>query len=327
MMDKKGPYLIKELKSLASGTQLWGKYLIIDKIGRKTKDGREIIELKLGDQTGEIGVIVWDNCPISGKLEIGAVIGLLGDMGIYNNRVQITAKRIKVLDEDPQSYLQSPGISIDKLIQEFDRFLMSIQNPFFKEVLQRVFSLAMKESFFKAPAAKKIHHNYSGGLLEHTLTVAALCQQAALTYEDLNLDLLISGALLHDIGKVSEYEIKVSPQYTNEGRLLGHIILGTEILSAAIAEMKNEGILVPVELEWMLKHMLVSHHGALEFGSPVIPLFPEAFVLNMMDNMDAKMFVFKRKIEENDGEEELFTNYDNFFGQHFFTYRYKEFND
>lgn len=270
-MEKKGPYLVKELKSLASGTQLWGKYLILEKTGRKTKDGREIIELKIGDQTAEISVIVWDNCQVSGKLENGAVIGLLGDMGMYNNRLQITAKRIKVLDEDPQSYLRNPGISIEKLIQEFDRILVSIQNPFINEVLQRVFSPTMKENFFKAPAAKKIHHNYSGGLLEHTLAVVALCQQAAAIYDDLNLDLLISGALLHDIGKVVEFEIKVSPQYTTEGRLLGHIILGSEILSSTITQMKNEGIVVPAELEWMLKHMLVSHHGAL---NSVLRLYP-----------------------------------------------------
>lgn len=326
-MERKGPYLIKELKSLASGAQLWGKYLILEKTQRKTKDGREIIELKIGDQTAEISVIVWDNCQVSGKLENGAVIGLLGDMGMYNNRLQITAKRIKVLDEDPQNYLRTPGINIDKLIQEFEEILESIKNPFLQEVLQRVFTPVMRERFYKAPAAKKIHHNYCGGLLEHTLAVAALCKQAAAAYEELNLDLLISGALLHDIGKIVEYEIKVSPQYTTEGRLLGHIVLGSEIISSIISEMKNEGIVVPTELELMLKHMLVSHHGALEFGSPVVPLFPEAFVLNMMDNLDAKMFVFKTKIEENDGEEELFTNYDNFFGQHFFTYRYKEASD
>ncbi len=323
-MERKGPYLIKELKSLASGAQLWGKYLILEKTQRKTKDGREIVELKIGDQTGEISVIVWDSCQVNGKLENGAVIGLLGDMGMYNNRMQITAKRIKVLDDDPQIYLRSPGISIEKLVQDFDEVQDSIKNPFLREVLQRIFTPVMKERFCKAPAAKKIHHNYCGGLIEHTLAVAALCKQASAIYEKLNLDLLISGALLHDIGKIFEYEIKVSPQYTTEGRLLGHIILGCEILSSTIAEMKSEGMIIPAELEWMLKHMLVSHHGALEFGSPVIPLFPEAFVLNMMDNLDAKMFVFQTKIDENEGDEDFFSNYDNFFGQHFFTYRYNE---
>lgn len=322
-MDKKGPFKINELKSLSPGAQIWGKYLIVEKYTRKTKDGREIIDLKVGDSSGEISTIVWESCTVSGMLETGAVIGLLGDMGIYNNRLQVTAKRIKILEEDPQIYLRTPGISIEELAQEFEQVLESIGDPHMKELLQRIFSPSLREEFFKAPAAKKIHHNYSGGLLEHTLSVVALCKQVAAVYSELNLDLLLTGAFLHDIGKLVEYEIKVTPRYTVEGRLWGHIISGSELLAARINEMRNEGISFPVELEWMLKHMVISHHGSLEFGSPVVPLFPEAFVLYMMDNLDAKMFVFKTKIEENDGEDEFFTNYDSFHSQSFFTYRYK----
>lgn len=322
-MNKKGPFTVNEIKSLSPGTQFWGKYLIIEKIIRKTKDGREIIDLKIGDSSGEISTVVWDNCPVTGSLEIGAVIGLLGDVGTYNNRLQVTAKRIKTLEEDPQLYLKSPAVSIDELVREFDRVLESITDPFMKELLQRIFSPPLRAEFFKAPAAKKIHHNYYGGLLEHTLSVVTLCRQIAAVYKDLNLDLLLTGAILHDIGKLAEYELKVTPRYTVEGRLLGHIVPGTELLTAGIADLKNDGADFPVELELMLKHMIVSHHGSLEFGSPVIPLFPEAFVLYMMDNLDAKMFVFKTKIEENDGEEEFFTNYDHFHGQSFFTYRYQ----
>lgn len=324
MSNKKGPYTVKELKRLSPGTQVWGKYIILEKVHRKTRDGKEIIDLKIGDSSGEIYSIVWDNCPIKGELETGAVIGLLGDLGIYNNRLQITAKRIKILEEDVLSYLKAPSAGIDYLTEEFERTLNSVADPYMKELLRRIFTLEMREKFFQAPAAKNIHHNYRGGLLEHTLAVVNLCSRVVEVYPYLNKDLLITGALLHDIGKVSEYAIKGVPQYTAKGRLIGHIVLGSEILSLKIREIRDSGREFPPELENMLKHMLLSHHGSLEFGSPVVPLFPEAFVLYMLDNLDAKMYVFANKIEEENGEEELFTRYDNFFQQVFFKYRYQQ---
>lgn len=326
-MEKKGPFTIKELRTLSPGTQFWGKYLILDKNQRKIKDGRDIINLKLGDTTGEVDAVVWDNCKVTGELENGAVIGLLADVGSYNNRLQATAKRIKILEEDPLDYAKKPDVDIDTLIGQFEDIINRVTDPCLQELLTRIFTPEMRTIFFCAPAAKKIHHNYSGGLLEHTVNVAQLCIQVAGNYPGLNRDLLISGALLHDIGKLQEYELKVVPEYTVEGRLLGHIVMGSELITARIVQLRAEKIEFPPELEWMLKHMILSHHGSLEFGSPIIPLFPEAFMLYMMDNLDAKMFVYKQKIDENDRPDELFTNYDTFFGQHFFTYRYQENNN
>ncbi len=325
-MEKKGPFTVKELRTLSPGTQFWGKYLILDKNQRKIKDGRDIINLKLGDHTGEVDAVVWDSCKVTGELENGAVMGLLADIGSYNNRLQATAKRIKILEEDPLQYVKKPDVDIDTLIEQFRHIMNSVADPHLQELLKCIFTPEVQATFFRAPAAKKIHHNYSGGLLEHTLTVAQLCAQVARNYPEVNRDLLITGALLHDIGKLQEYEFKVVPEYTVEGRLIGHIVMGSELITNQIAQMRAENIEFPAKLEWMLKHMILSHHGSLEFGSPVIPLFPEAFMLYMMDNLDAKMFVYKQKIEENDRPGELFTNYDSFFGQHFFTYRYQEDN-
>ena len=322
-MERKGPYTIKELKNLDMGTQFWGKFLVIEKIQRKIKDGRDIINLKIGDASGEVDAVVWDNCKVTGELERGTVIGLLADLGSYNNRLQATAKRIKILEEDPIDYVKRPPVEINILIEQFNHIFDSITDPYLQELLQRIFTPQLQTAFFRAPAAKKIHHNYSGGLLEHTLGIAQMCIRAVENYPQLNRDLLISGAFLHDIGKLKEYEMKVVPEYSVEGRLLGHIVMGSELITARIAEMRAEGVHFPDKLEWMLKHMILSHHGSLEFGSPVIPLFPEAFVLYMMDNLDAKLCIFRNKIAENDGEDEFFTNYDNFFGQHFFTYRYQ----
>lgn len=323
-MEKKGPFMVKELKDLPVGKQVWGKYLIIEKQERKTRDDREIIDLKLGDSSGEIGGIVWDNCSVTGEIKAGCVIGLLGEIRTYNKRLQLNAKRIKILEEDVSEYLKTPDIDIDTLINRFDSLLDSIVNIHLKELLHRIFSSEIREKFFKSPAAKSIHHNYIGGLLEHTLAVANLCSRVAEAYSFLHKDLLLAGAILHDLGKIMEIEIEVVPNYSVEGRLVGHIVLGSELLSTHINQMREENTAFPEKLEWMLKHMILSHHGNLEFGSPVIPLFPEAFVLYMMDNLDAKLFVFKNKIEEDSSEDEFFSNYDKFFGQYFLKYRYQE---
>jgi 3'-5' exoribonuclease len=147
---------------------------------------------------------------------------------------------------------------------------------------------------------------------------------AGSSYSGLNRDLLVVGAILHDIGKIAEYKIKITPEYTAEGRMIGHIVMGAETVSNGINSLRLSGQEFPTELEWMLKHMILSHHGMLEYGSPVKPLFPEALLLHMMDNLDAKMFIFNSKIAEDEGGDEYFTNYDGFFDQHFFKYRYSE---
>jgi len=308
---------------LTPGQQIFGKYLLLDKLRRKTKDGKDMYNIKLGDSTGEINAVVWENCPITGDFSTGGVIGVLGDLGSFNGKLQVNAKRIKMLEEDPNPYLKGPTLDLATLQPRFEQYIDSVQDLHLQDLLNRVFDPVQKERFYRATAAKTIHHNYSGGLLEHTLEVADLCLQALGVLPGLNRDLMLTGALLHDIGKIAELEIKVIPQYTSEGRLLGHIVLGTEMVTIAINSLRLDGRDFPDELEWMLKHMILSHHGSLEFGSPVIPLFPEALLLHAMDNLDAKMFVFFNKINESGTDGEFFTNYDSFFAQHFFKYRYK----
>lgn len=321
-MENKGPLQVKELKLLNPGQQIFGKYLLLDKLHRKTKDGKDMYNIKLGDATGDIDAVVWENCPITGDFTAGGVIGLLGDMGSFNGKLQVTAKRIKMLEEDPTPFLKGPALNRTTLQPRFEGYVDSVQDLHLKALLNQVFDPGLKEKFYKATAAKTIHHNYSGGLLEHTLEVADLCMQALGVLPGLNRDLVLTGALLHDIGKIAELEVRIIPQYTIEGRLLGHIVMGTEMVTIAITGLRLAGQEFPDELEWMLKHMILSHHGNLEFGSPVIPLFPEALLLHAMDNLDAKMFVFFNKINESSGDGEYFTNYDSFFAQHFFKYRY-----
>lgn len=322
-MDKKGPFTVQEIKTLPVGTQLWGKYLILDKSQRKTKDGREIVNLKIGDATGEVDTIVWDNCLVNGQMEVGMLIGLLGDLGSYNNRLQVTAKRIKSLEEDILPYLKKPDVDVVQLISRFNEVLDLIKDPGLRQLLETIFTPELRERFYQASAAKKVHHNYPGGLLEHTLQVADLSIKISTLYPQLNSDILITGALLHDIGKLDEYSVKAVTEYTVEGKLLGHIMMGMERIGSAITEVRRQGYPFAEELEWMLKHMILSHHGTTEFGSPVVPMFPEAFVLHMMDNLDAKMFVYFQKIKDTEDGDDFFSNYDGFFQQQFFKYRYQ----
>jgi len=318
-----GPYKSKEVASLTSGVQFWGKYLVAEKNQRKTRNGRDIINLRLADSLGSIEVVMWDDCRVKGDLQKGVVIGMLAEVGQYNNRLQITAKRIKILDEDPSLYLLAAPVPRETLISELKQMVDSVSDLHLSILLQTILTPELITVFSNTPAAKRIHHNYLGGLLEHTLSVAKLCQQAAQMYPQLNRDLLVAGAILHDIGKIKEYELQVTPEYTLEGKLLGHIVIGYELIDKAIQKMRGEGHDFPPMLENMIKHLILSHHGSLEFGSPVKPLFPEAFLLHVMDNLDAKMFVYFEKMAHPENGEEYITPYDSFHQQQFFTYRYQ----
>ncbi len=326
-MEKKGPFTVHELRQLEPGNQIWGKFLVTEKTTRKTKEGKTIINLKIGDKSGEIHTVVWENCQLAGVLATGAVVGLMGDLGVFNNNLQVTAKRIKILEEDPAPYMKGPQQPIELLKEELDHRLQSVEDPYMKALLSRIFTPSLWQEYLNAPAAKAIHHNYSGGLIEHTLTVVKLCEQAAGLYPGINRDLMITGAVLHDIGKIQEFHINVMAEYTEIGRMVGHIVLGHELLSHTIGKIREEGLDFPLQLENMLKHMILSHHGTMEFGSPVVPLFPEAMLLHSMDDLDAKMYIFFNKIADFGSGETPFTPYDSFHQQHFYTSRYHHDSD
>ena len=322
-MSRKGPYTSREAMLLELGTGFWGKYIIADINRRTIKSGSELINLRVADRSGSLEVVVWDSCRVEGDLAKGAVVGIEGDSSVYNNRRQITAKRIKVLDEDPVSYLKTTAVSREVLLEELQQMVNSITDPHILLLLEAVLTPACIEELYVTPAARRVHHNYTGGLLEHTVQVARLCQMVAQMYPELNRDLLLAGAILHDIGKIEEYEIQLLPEYTIPGKLLGHIVMGNQRIDQAISKLRQDGVDFPEMLAHMIKHIVLSHHGSLEFGSPVKPLFPEAFVVHAMDNLDARMFIFFEKIDQNETSEEYLTPYDNFHQQQFFTYRYE----
>lgn len=322
-MSIPGPYNSKQVAELAPGSKFWGKFMVSEKNQRKTRTGGELTTLRLVDQTGSLEAVVWDNCQLQGDLSKGAVIAMQADTSLYYNRRQITARRIKIFDEDPTPYMPSAPVPRDALVAELHLLTESLADQHLSALMNTILTPECVSQMSITPAAKRIHHNYLGGLLEHTLAVARLCEQASQQYHDINRDLLIAGAILHDIGKIKEFETQVTPEYTVSGKLLGHIVMGCEMVDQAIAQLRRQGHDFPAMLENMIKHLILSHHGSLEFGSPVKPLFPEAFLLHVMDNLDAKMFVYFEKMTLSENAEQYVTPYDSFHQQQFFTYRYQ----
>lgn len=312
---------ITELKDVTAGEQICGKYLLYEKVLKKTKDGKDMYNMVLGDTTGMVDAVAWEGCIFEGDSQVGDIVGIVGKYSLYNDKPQVSITRLKKLDEDKADYVRSAE-NRDLLIDKFENMLANITDPYLSEVLSRIFTPEVKKEFYNAPGAKKIHHSYIGGLLEHTVQVANLCINNILTYPNLNEDLLVTGALLHDVGKIREFEFDVVSQYTAEGRMMGHIVMGYQMIATIIKNMREEGNDFPPELELMLLNMILSHHGLKEHGSPVVPMFPEAMMLHLMDKLDADINVSFNKCNEEGGEGEYFSSYDNFHGQYFFKFRY-----
>ncbi len=320
MSTATAPVTVSELRMRPIGDQVWGKYIIMSLQKRRTKDGKEICNLRLGDRTGEIESVIWDGSLVSAAYESGKLIGAVGDVGQYNNRPQFIVRRFKLLEEDVTPYLPGPSAALENLKERFFTLWHKVEDPRLAALLNKVFTPEVQEAFFTTPGGRKIHHGYRGGLLEHSVNMGEMSLMVAAHYPALNRDLLLTGTLLHDIGKIREYSLKVVPEFTTPGKLLGHIVIGVQMVADAIQELRSDGIDFPKELDWMLQHMILSHHGEKEYGSPVLPMCPEALALHMIDNLDAKLFVFLDRTTE-EGEDPLFSNYDPIFQQQFYKYR------
>lgn len=312
---------IAEIRNHSTGDQVWGKFILMEVSHRRTKDGKEICNMRFGDKSGDIEAIVWDGTTVGEEFEEGKLVGVVANVGNYNNKPQLIVHRFKILDEDLEPYIPGPPDGIENLKERFWRIMESVKDERLLELLKRIFTADVTDLFFIMPGGRRIHHGYRGGLLEHSVSMAEMANMVARHYTKLNRDLLVTGALLHDIGKITEYEFKAMAAFTPPGKLMGHIVMGSRMVAEKIEEMRSIGIDFPQELDWMVQHILLSHHGELNFGSPVVPMCPEAFALHMIDNLDAKLFVFFSKIEDGEGEDPYFTSYDTFFQQQFFKYR------
>ena len=279
------------IDGLCEGETIRNVYLCKGKRSAETRNGKPYDNLILQDKTGTLDGKVWDpNSQGIADYDEKDFIEVFGDVINYNGNLQLNIRQIRKAEEgeyNPADYMPTTEKSVDGMYEELTAYIRQISNKYLRQVLE--FYYIKDEAFikkFKAhSAAKTVHHGFSGGLLEHTLSVTRMCDYFATSYSILNRDLLLSSAILHDIGKVKELSDFPDNDYTDEGQLIGHIVIGVEMINDAIRSIPG----FPEKLAHELKHCIVAHHGELEYGSPKKPALAEAVALNMADSTDAKL--------------------------------------
>jgi len=290
---------MKYLKELREGDRVSDIYLVKHRTSAVTKNGKEYWNVALQDKTGGLDAKVWD--PNSGgiaEFDDRSYVDITGDVTSFNGALQLNIKRARVASEgeyDPSDYLPVSKKNIDEMYNEMLAIISRTSNPYLKALLDAFFvkdTLFVKNFKFSS-AAKSVHHAFVGGLVEHTLSVARNCEYFATCYTRLNRDLLVCAALCHDIGKIKEITAFPENDYSDEGNLIGHIVVGSEMISEKIKDIEG----FPVILANELKHCILAHHGELEFGSPKKPALIEAVALSFADNLDAKMETFTELLD------------------------------
>lgn len=282
---------MKYIDSLKEGMRISEVYLCKTKQIALTKSGKEYGNLVLQDKTGTVDAKIWDlGSPGVGNFEAMDYVCVDADVTVFMGSNQLNIKRIRKADEGeyiPADYLPVSSKDIKVMYTELLGLIASVKNPYLKKLLESYFveDPAFAKAFQFHSAAKSVHHGFVGGLLEHTLSVTKLCDYFSKTYPMLNRDLLLTAAMFHDIGKTKELSVFPENDYTDDGQLLGHIIIGTEMLGERIRTISG----FPERLATELKHCILSHHGELEYGSPKKPAILEALALSFADNTDAKM--------------------------------------
>jgi 3'-5' exoribonuclease len=296
------------IKDIKAGDKINDFFLVAEKNSAFSQKGAPYLNLRLRDRTGEVDGKVWDNVPTLEKVFKKGDIAFIQARALsYKGAIQISLLSIRPADEgeiDPVDYFPVVQGNIDEMYQDLMSYAKKVQNPFLQRLLDAFFSDEKTRDLFKrAPAAKGFHHSYIGGLLEHTLSVTRLLDQVSDHYPGLNRDLILVGGILHDVGKIHEFTYDRLIDYTNEGRLVGHIVMGVEMVDAKIAAIAD----FPEKLSMELRHILLSHHGVLEFGSPKRPKTMEAMVVHQIDDLDAKANAFQETIRDATNDESDWT--------------------
>ena len=295
------------INELHEGDRISGIYLCKQKQSAVTKNGKPYDSIILQDKTGTIDAKIWEPNSL-GIDEFDALdyIDVVGDVTSFQGNLQVGIKRVRKASEgeyEPGNYLPVSNKDIETMYQELLGIINQVKNPYFHQLLLAFFKedAAFVKTFKGNSAAKSVHHGFIGGLLEHTVSVANLCLYYCGTYSILNKDLLITAALLHDIGKTKELSAFPMNDYTDDGQLLGHIMIGAEMIHDKAKEIPN----FPYKMESELKHCILAHHGELEYGSPKKPALAEAMALNLADNADAKMQTLTELFKDKKGNDWL----------------------
>ncbi len=290
---------MQTIVSLKEGDWVEEVYLVSSKQVSTAKNGVTFLSVKLADKTGEIDGRLWDNADeVAGKFEREDFVRIKGMTSNYQGSLQIKMKTLEKVDDtrvDIANFLECSPRSTDDMVKELKVVLSALSNPYLKKLMNAFLNDEPFMVMFKrTPAAKTLHHNYIGGLLEHVVELIAVSLDVAKHFPSIDKDLLAVGAFLHDIGKVRELAVRKSIEYTTEGRLIGHISLGYEMIVEKINAIPG----FPAELTMLLKHIVLSHHGEYEFGSPKRPKIQEAIVINYLDDLAAKINNFQATLKK-----------------------------
>jgi len=302
---------IADLATFEEGKLFDGFFLVLAKQQRTTKTNKPYLNLMLGDKTGQEEARVWEpgDPRIAKEFDRGDVVKVRGSASRFDGRLQLKIDQLRLalpLEIDKTDLLPATTYDVNELWDKLESTIASFSNPDLKRLVEAVLAdPAIALAFREAPAARQLHHAWLGGLLEHVVSLLGLAERVAAHYSLLDRDLLLTGVILHDIGKTRELSWAIGFEYTVEGILLGHIQMGVELVEKTIEKLGD----FPPRLKTLVVHMILSHHGKLEFGSPKLPMIPEALALNFVDDFDAKMQAvaseFEKSLREGKGPDEL----------------------
>jgi len=314
MADRKLKIKSIYIKDIRPGDKILDSFLVAEKNLAFSQKGSPYLNLRLKDRTGEVEGKIWENADEWDKqFKKGDVIQVQSRAVSFKNTLQLSIHDIEKLDEpdiNPADFFPTAGRDIEEMFTELMSYVGEMETPYLKSLLESFFKdEAIAMLFKKAPAAKTFHHVYIGGLLEHTLSVVQLLEQVADHYNGIDRDMLITGGLLHDIGKIYEFSYDRIIDYSDQGRLVGHIVIGVEMLDKKIATIND----FPEHAAMELRHLLLSHHGTQEFGSPKRPKTLEALIVHYIDDLDAKVNAFQGYIDESPDDDSKWTPFHRLF--------------
>lgn len=294
-------------------------FLVKDKILAMAKNGKPYMNLRLMDKSGDIEAKVWDNTELLDKqFDKDDFVSVRGKASVYMNKMQVVIAEITKVPEEQvvlADFLPESPRGGAEMLQELTETVAALGNVHLKKLMEAFLSdEAVMRLYCQAPAAKGMHHVYLGGLLEHSLSLVKLAKTIAPLYGGINVDLLTVGALLHDVGKIYEMSFERAFDYTDAGKLLGHITIGVELVDEKIRQVDG----FPRELSLLLKHMLLSHHGQYEYGSPKRPKTVEATILNYLDDLDSKINGIRAHIAKESVSTSRWTAHHRLYDRYFF---------
>ena len=286
-----------------------------DKQLRPNRSGNLYLQLELSDRTGSIGARLWNaNETLYKSFDNGDYVRVEGTAQLYQGAMQIIAAKVRKVpaaDVDEAEFAPLPAVAVDKLVLRLSDILRGMDDPHLQSLAECfLMDETLMAKFTMAPAGTKNHHAYHGGLLEHVVNLMEVAIRIAPCYPQVNRDLLLMGAFLHDMGKTEELSYEHSPTYSDEGQLIGHLVMAVAMLDRKVAEAeKLSGESIPEETVLRLKHMIVSHHGEYAFGSPKLPMTLEAVALCYLDNLDAKLNTFSHLMADGPNVDSSWTTY------------------